>query len=161
MSDHSDKNILVIGATGLQGSAVTRHLLKDGWKVRALVRDPDNEKAQALKKQGVELMKGDLNERASIESALKGAYGLYGVTNYWRPDVGKEGEVRHGKNLADAAKASGVKHFVFSSVGAAQRGMGQEHFATKWEIEQYIHKLGVPCTILRPGGFYGKLQPHA
>ena len=153
MSNHSDKTILVIGATGQQGSAVTRHLLKNGWKVRAFVRDPDGEAAKALAKQGAELVKGDLNDRASIEAALQGAYGVFSFQNFWRPDIGKEGEVRQGKNVADAAKAAGVKHLVYSSVGAAHRGMGQEHFATKWDIEQHIHKLALPYTILRPAAF--------
>jgi uncharacterized protein YbjT (DUF2867 family) len=153
MSNHGDKIILVTGATGQQGSAVTRHLLKEGWKLRAFVRDPNSPAAEALAKQGVELVKGDLNDQASIESALKGAYGVYSVQNYWRPDVGREGELRQGKNVANAAKAAGTKHFVYSSVGAAQRGMGQAHFDTKWEIEQYIQKLGLPYTIIRPVAF--------
>ena len=73
MSNHKDKTILVTGATGQQGGAVTRHLLKDGWKVRALVRDPNKDSAKALAQQGAELAKGDLNDRATIEAALKGA----------------------------------------------------------------------------------------
>ncbi len=153
MSNHSDKTILVTGATGQQGGAVTRHLIKDGWKVRAFVRDPNNEAAKGLAKQGVELATGDLNERASIQAALEGAYGVFSFQNYWRPDIGKAGEVRQGKNVADAAQAIGIKHFVYSSVGAAHRGMGQEHFATKWEIEQHIRQLGLPYTILRPAAF--------
>ena len=67
--------------------------------------------------------------------------------------MGFEGEVRQGKNVADAAKATGVQHLVFSSVGAAHRGAGQKHFESKWIIEQYIHGLGVPYTILRPAAF--------
>jgi uncharacterized protein YbjT (DUF2867 family) len=153
MSNHGDRIILVTGATGQQGRAVTRHLLKEGWKIRALVRDPNGSAAEALAKQGVELVKGDLNDQGSIEKALKGAYGVYSVQNYWRPEVGREGELRQGKNIADAAKTAGVKHFVYSSVGAAHRGMGQAHFDTKWEIEQYIQKLGLPYTIIRPVAF--------
>ena len=153
MSSHGDKTILVTGATGQQGGAVTRHLLKNGWKVRAFVRDPNKDAAKALAKQGAELAQGDLNDRASIEATLQGAYGVFSFQNFWRPDIGKEGEVRQGKNVADAAKAVGVKHLVYSSVGAAHRGMGQEHFATKWDIEQHIHKLGLPYTILRPVAF--------
>jgi uncharacterized protein YbjT (DUF2867 family) len=153
MTNHGDKTILVTGATGQQGGAVTRHLLKNGWKVRALVRDPNKDAAAAVKKQGAELVTGDMNDRASIESALHGAYGAFSFQNFWRPDIGKEGELRQGKNVADAAKAAGIQHLVYSSVGSAHRGMGQEHFATKWDIEQHIHKLGVPYTILRPVAF--------
>ena len=153
MSEHGDKTILVTGATGQQGSAVTHHLLKNGWKVRAFVRDLYKDAARVLAQHGAELVQGDLNDRASIESALRGAYGVFSFQNYWRPDIGKEGEVRQGKNVADAAKAAGIQHLVYSSVGAAHRGMGQEHFATKWDIEQHIHKLGLPYTILRPAAF--------
>jgi uncharacterized protein YbjT (DUF2867 family) len=153
MSIHNDKTILVTGATGQQGGAVTRHLFKNGWKVRAFVRDPNKDSAKALAQQGAELAKGDLNDRTTIEAALKGAQGVFSFQNFWRPDIGKEGEVRQGKNVADAAKAAGVKHIVYSSVGAAHRGMGQEHFATKWDIEQHIHKLALPYTIIRPVAF--------
>ena len=67
MSDN-DKIILVAGATGQQGGAVARNLLKDGWKVRALVRDPKKDAAQALAKQGAELVQGDLNDSASLDA---------------------------------------------------------------------------------------------
>jgi uncharacterized protein YbjT (DUF2867 family) len=136
---NSNQIILVTGATGQQGGAVARHLLKDGWKVHAIVRDPNKPAAQALAKQGAELKKGDLNDRASIDASLEGVYGVFSFQNFWLPDVGKEGELRQGKNVADAANAAGVKQFVYSSVGAAHRGMGQEHFAYKWDIEQHIH----------------------
>jgi len=150
---NSSKTILVTGATGQQGSAVAKHLLKNGWAVSMLVRDASKPAAQALAKQGAKLVKGDMNDRASLDAALKNVYGVFSVQNYWLPEVGAEGEVRQGKNLADAAKAAGVKHFVYSSVGAAHRGMGQKHFTTKWEIEQHIQKLGLPYTILRPAAF--------
>ncbi len=61
--------------------------------------------------------------------------------------------MRQGKNTADAAREAGVKHLVYSSVGAAHRGMGQAHFTSKWEIEQYVQSLGLPYTILRPVAF--------
>jgi len=145
--------VVVTGATGQQGGAVMRHLLKDGWRVRALVRDPKSEKAQAAAKAGAELVAGDLNQRASLDAALKGSWGAFSVQNYWLPDVGFDGEIRQGKLLADAAKAAGVKHFLYSSVGAAHRGMGQKHFETKWLVEQHLHGLGMPYTILRPAAF--------
>jgi uncharacterized protein YbjT (DUF2867 family) len=85
-----------------------------------------------------------------LEAAFQGAYGAFSVQNFWLPNVGAEGEVRQGKNVAEAAKAAGVEHFVYTSVGAAHRGMGQAHFATKWELEQYTQSLGMPYTIFRP-----------
>ena len=151
--NNSDKLILITGATGQQGGAVARHLLKDGWKLRALVRDTTKPTAQALASQGIELVIGDLYDRASVDAALKGLYGVFSVQNYWLKDVGMEGEIKQGKLVADAAKAAGVTHLVYSSVGAAHRGMGQEHFASKWEIEQHIQALALPYTIFRPAAF--------
>jgi uncharacterized protein YbjT (DUF2867 family) len=61
--------------------------------------------------------------------------------------------VKQGKLAADAAKAAGVQHFVYSSVGAAHRGMGQSHFSSKLEIEDHIKAIGLPYTIFRPVAF--------
>jgi uncharacterized protein YbjT (DUF2867 family) len=150
---NSDKIIVVTGATGQQGGAAARHLLAKGWKVRALTRDVDKPAAQALAAAGAEVIQADNEDRASLDRAMQGAYGAFSVQNFWLPGVGAEGEVRQGKNIADAAQAAGVAHFVYTSVGAAHRGMGQAHFASKWEIEQYIQSLGLPYTILRPVAF--------
>ena len=92
-----NKVVLVTGATGQQGGAVATHLLKDGWDVRALVRDPDKEQAQALLSQGVQLVQGDLYDRASLDRAVDGIYGVFSVQNYWLPDVGYDGEIKQGK----------------------------------------------------------------
>lgn len=149
----NDKVIAVTGATGQQGGAVARKLLADGWKVRALTRDVDKPAAQELASLGAEVVAGDLGSRDQLDAAFKDAYGVFSVQNFWLPNVGFEGEIRQGKNVADAAKAAGVQHLVYSSVGAAHRGMGQKHFESKWLIEQHIHSLGVPYTILRPAFF--------
>ena len=148
-----DKIIAVTGATGQQGGAVTRKLLEAGWKVRALTRDVNKPAAQELKSLGAEVLPGDLDNRAELDAAFKDAYGVFSVQNFWLPGVGYEGEIQQGKNVADAAKAAGVQHLVYSSVGAAHRGMGQKHFESKWIVEQYIHSLGIPYTIFRPAFF--------
>lgn len=150
---NSDKIIVVTGATGQQGGAAARHLLAKGWKVRALTRDVNKPAAQALTTAGADAVQADNEDRASLERAMQGTYGAFSVQNFWLPGVGAEGEIRQGKNIADAAQTAGVAHFVYTSVGAAHRGMGQAHFASKWEIEQYIQSLGLPYTILRPVAF--------
>ena len=147
------KLIAVTGATGQQGGAVARKLLADGWKVRALTRDVNKPAAQELASLGAEVVSGDMENRAELDAAFQGAHGVFSVQNFWLPNVGFEGEIRQGKNVADAAKASGVQHLVYSSVGAAHRGMGQKHFESKWLIEQHIHSLSIPYTILRPAVF--------
>jgi len=150
----NDKIIAVTGATGQQGGAVARKLLADGWKVRALTRDLNKPAAQALGSSGAELAAGDMDSRSDLDAAFQGAYGVFSVQNYWLPNVGFDGEIKQGKNVADAAKAAGVQHLVYSSVGAAHRGMGQKHFESKWIIEQYIQSLNTPYTILRPAAFF-------
>ena len=149
----NDKIIAVTGATGLQGGAVARKLLEEGWQVRALTRDTGKPAAQELEALGAELVPGDMDNRAELEAAFAGAYGVFSVQNYWLPNVQYDGEIRQGKAVADAAKAAGVQHLVYSSVGAAHRGMGQKHFESKWIIEQHIQSLGLPYTILRPAFF--------
>src|SRR5512141_1602929 len=149
----NDKIIAVTGATGQQGGAVARKLLADGWKVRALTRDGSKPAAKDLASRGAEIVPGDMENRSELDAAFKGAYGVFSVQNFWLPNVQYEGEIKQGKNVADAAKAAGVQHLVYSSVGSAHRGMGQKHFESKWIIEQYIQSLGIPYTILRPAAF--------
>lgn len=150
----NDKIIAVTGATGQQGGAVARKLLADGWKVRALTRDLNKPAARALAEAGAELVPGDMDSRSELEAAFQGVYGIFSAQNFWLPNVGYEGEIRQGRNVAEATKAAGVQHLVYSSVGAAQRGMGQKHFESKWIVEQYIQSLDIPYTILRPAAFF-------
>lgn len=147
----NDKLIAVTGATGVQGGAVARHLLARGFKVRALTRDPQKPAAQALAAAGAEIVQGDNEDRASLENAFQGAYGVFSVQAFW--EGGIESEIRQGINIADAAKAAGVQHFIYTSVGGAERNTGIPHFESKWKIEQHVQQLGLPTTILRPVEF--------
>jgi len=148
-----DKIIAVTGATGLQGSKVAKRLLAQGWKVRALTRDVNKPAAKELAAAGAEVVPCNMDMHAELDAAFRGAYGVFSVQNYWLPTVGYNSEIVQGKTVADAARAAGVKHLVYSSVGAAHRGMGQKHFESKWIIEQYIQTLGLSYTILRPVAF--------
>ena len=147
MTDAGGGPIVVAGATGRQGGSAVRHLLARQLTVRALVLDPRSDRARALASQGIEIAQGDMDDLASLQKAMAGAYGVYSVQDYFT--AGASGEVRQGKNMADAALDAGVEHFVFSSVGGAERNSGIPHFETKWEIEKHIRKLGLPA---RPGG---------
>ncbi|MFG3137280.1 NmrA family NAD(P)-binding protein [Streptomyces sp. NPDC048211] len=144
--------VVVTGATRRQGGATARALLSRGWEVRALVRDPDKPQALALKEAGAVLARGDLDDDASLDAALAGAYGVFSVQTFTGPD-GFVGEVRQGKAVAQAAARAGVAHFVYSSVDGADRPGQVRHFATKGEVEQHIEALGLPATILRPTFF--------
>ncbi len=144
-----NKTIAVSGATGNQGGAVARKLLEaGGWRVRALTRSPEQPAARALAARGAEVVTADLDDHHSLVLALQGADGAFSVQNFWK--VGFDREVYQGKTFADAARAAGVKHLVYSSVGGADRNTGLSHFESKWQIENHLRVLGLPHTILRP-----------
>jgi len=147
----ADKTVLVTGATGRQGGAVIRHMLPNGWKLRALTRNPDGQEAQALARKGVEVVQGDLEDPDSIARTAIGVYGIYSVQDFWA--VGAKREVQQGKNVANAAKKADIKHLVYSSVGGAERKTKIPHWESKWEVENYIRQLGLPATVLRPVSF--------
>ncbi|KAJ1300308.1 hypothetical protein OPQ81_005130 [Rhizoctonia solani] len=144
--------VAVCGATGAQGSSVAQYLLRDGgYKVRVLTRDPTGEKAQALKQQGAEVVRCDFASREQVTAALTGAYAVFGLTNFW--EHGAEAEVKQGKNLADAAKSCGVKHFLWSSCPHVD-GEAPRHWESKFEVEKYLHGLGVPTTVIFPSFYF-------
>lgn len=146
--DKTGKIILVTGATGKQGGATAKHLLKDGWKIRALVRDESKATSQELKKLGAELMQGDMKDPAALDKAMSGVYGVFSVQNFW--EHGYEGELKQAKAVIDAAKKAGVKHFLLSTVGGANRNTKIPHFEVKFEAETYMKEAGLTFTILRP-----------
>jgi uncharacterized protein YbjT (DUF2867 family) len=151
MTAAGGRSIVVTGATGLQGGAVTRHLLNDGWHVRALTRNAASKRAQALAALGAEVVQGDMGEVASLRPAFTGAYGVYSVQN---PFInGPEAEVRQGKNVADVAKDSGVQHLVYGSAGTGKPGTSIPSWETKLQIENHMKSLSLPLTILRPMAF--------
>lgn len=143
--------IVVTGATGLQGGAVTRHLLKDGWQVRALTRNAASKQAQALAASGAEVVQGDMGEAASLRPVFADAYGVYSVQNTFIS--GPEAEVRQGKTIAEVAKDSGVQHLVYGSAGIGKKGTNIPSWETKLLIEDHMHALSLPLTILRPMAF--------
>jgi uncharacterized protein YbjT (DUF2867 family) len=153
----ADRIVLVTGATGQQGGAVADALMREGFKVRALVRDPKKPAAEALARAGAELAVGDLGDPAAVRRALRGAYGAftYGV---YRAEAAHQagggekisGEVDQGNLMADLAAEAKVAHFVYGSVGNAARGTGVPHFDSKGEVERHLATTGLPATIVRP-----------
>jgi uncharacterized protein YbjT (DUF2867 family) len=71
----------------------------------------------------------------------------------WTEKGGTAAEERNGKRFADAVKASGSPHLVYSSAEGVERNSGLGHYESKWAIEQHIRDLKLPATILRPVGF--------
>ncbi|WP_214316727.1 NmrA/HSCARG family protein [Nonomuraea sediminis] len=134
------------GATGNQGGAVVDALIDGGgWHVRGLTRNASSEAAKALARRGVEVVEGELTDRAAVKRALHGAYGVFSVQQR-----GKQ-EIQQGVTLAEAAEEAGVSHFVYTSAGGVERVRGIPHFDTKWEIERHVRRM--PYTILRPTTF--------
>jgi uncharacterized protein YbjT (DUF2867 family) len=149
--------VAVLGATGRQGGAVARHLLADGWRVRALTRKPDSQAARALQAAGAEVASCDMADTRTLVPAFEGAYGVYSVQNPMT--AGHEGEVRQGKNVADAAHAAGVQHVVYGSAGPGLRGTGVDSWESKLIIADYLRASDLPLTVLRPMAFM-ELMTH-
>ena len=151
MTAAGSKIIAVTGATGRQGGAAARHLLRDGWHVRALTRRPKGPKARTLAALGVDVVGADMADRASLAVAFQGAYGVYSVQN---PMIsGHQAEIRQGTLVADAAKEAGARHVVYGSAGTGQAGTGVPSWESKLEVEAHMRHLGLPLTVLRPMAF--------
>ena len=151
------KLITVFGATGQQGGSVARALLAKGYKVRAVTRNPDNPKAKELQAKGAELVQvKNMDDAASLEAAIKGAYGVFLVTNYWgmlaeNPATAYDREIAQGKLAGDLCKKVGVKHLVYSGLEYVKEIIGKPcpHFDAKGIVEKYLDETGVPNTSTR------------
>src|ERR1700723_4789692 len=102
----SKRTILITGVTGSQGGAVAQALQGTGFSLRGLTRKPDSERATALARDGVDIVKGDLDDEATLRSALAGVWGVFGVQN--AGEAGPGGEEAQGKRLAPLARGAGV-----------------------------------------------------
>jgi len=109
----SDRTILITGVTGNQGGAVARALQATGFHLRGLTRTPESERAAALARRGVDIVKGDLDDEATLRRALAGAWGVFGVQNPL--EGGVEREEAQGKRLATLARDASVEHYVYIS----------------------------------------------
>jgi len=141
-------SVLVSGATGNQGGAVTQALLASGHKVRALTRNTESSRARQLADQGVELIQGNLDDAKSLGRALQGTDSFYLMGS--PQEAGVDGETKQGIALADAAKGADVGHLVYGSVANADLDTGIPHFDSKYQVEEHIKTLGVPYTISAP-----------
>ncbi|AEM81480.1 NmrA family NAD(P)-binding protein [Streptomyces violaceusniger] len=154
--------ILVTGATGQQGGATARRLLADGHHVRALTRDTTSPAAVALASAGAELVAGDLDDRASLDAAARGAHGVFSVQPTpgmpgLPAEYGPDDEVRRGRNVADAAQAAGAQLLVYASAFGADNDSGLSTLESKRRIEEHIGAIGMPATVLRPTSFMENL----
>lgn len=151
MSPSTGRTIAVVGATGRQGGQVVRHLLVDGWHVRALTRKPRGKSAAMLTELGADVVEADLEDPRSLDSAFAGAHGVFNVQ---APHSGSiEIEIRQGTNAARAAERAGVRHVVYGSAGPGEAKTGIEQWDAKIEVARQMRELGLPLTVLRPMAF--------
>lgn len=177
MTEH--KIIAVVGATGQQGGGLARAILAEpaaGFTLRALTRDPESDKAKALAALGAEVVQADLDDETSVAKALDGAYGAYLVTDFWAhgdPDR----EYAQARNLAQAAKAAGIEHAIWSTLEDTRESVPLHddrmptllekykvpHFDVKAEANALFTAAGVPTTFLQTtyywDGFLGYFPP--
>ncbi|TCV96791.1 NmrA/HSCARG family protein [Biostraticola tofi] len=142
------RTIFVLGATGHQGGAVVRELLKAGWCIRALVRNPRSAASAVLTEQGVDLITGSFADTEVVGQAMQGAYGVFSMLPGSLPQAE---EVRLGKMIACLAAANRIEHLVYSSgASVGDKPTGIARFDAKPQIEAYIRQLSVNSTIIRP-----------
>ena len=152
----NNRTILITGVTGQQGGAVAQALQGAGFHLRGLTRKPDGPRAVALARHGVDIVQGDLDDEATLRPALAGAWGVFSVQN--AGEAGPEREEAQGKRLATLARDAGVQHYVYTSVGSANKQTGVPHFDNKARIEETVRGLRFPShVILRPVFFMENL----
>lgn len=158
------KIIAVLGATGAQGGGLAGAILGDpegGFRVRAITRSPQSEKAKRLSAAGAEVVRAELDDEASLRAAFEGAYGAFCVTNFWE-HFSPEKETTQGRNLANAAGAAGVQHVVWSTfedvrdfvpldddrIPTLMERYKVPHFDAKAEANGFFEEAGAPTTFL-------------
>jgi uncharacterized protein YbjT (DUF2867 family) len=148
----SNAPVLVLGATGGQGGAVTAALRRAGRAVRALVRDPRSSSARKLGEAGTELVAGDFTDAGSLTAAMRGAAAAFALTTPF--ESGADAELAQGNAIIEAAAAARLPHLVFSSVAGATAHTGIPHFESKARVEQTLAASGLPHTVVAPTYFY-------
>ncbi len=158
-TDSGGSLVVVAGATGGTGRALVTNLQKQGYRVRAFVRDTD--KARVVLGDQVEYAEGDVRDMQTVQAALQGATYLISSIGAGRgdPENGPE-QVDFGgvKNLATAAAANGIEQFVLvSSSGVTHEDhvlnkMMNNLLVWKFRGEEALRASGVPYTVVRPGG---------
>src|SRR5205807_5156577 len=146
--------ILVVGATGNLGGAVTRMLLAQGEPVRILVRSQSD--YQPLAEAGAQVVLGDLKQRGSLDAACRGADTVITTANSAArggEDTVQTVDLDGNRHLIDAAKAAGVNQFIFVSVLAADPNSPIPFIQAKGKTEVNLKESGVPYTIIAPNGY--------
>ena len=167
------KIIAVVGATGAQGSGLAHAILSDtsgDFKVRAITRDVNSAKAQALAKQGAEVVAADVDDPESMKRAFEGAFGAYCVTFFWE-HFSPEKEAAEVRTMAEAAQHAGLRHVIWSTLEDTREWvpldddrmptlMGKykvPHFDAKGASNKVFTELGLPVTFLLTSFYWDNL----
>jgi uncharacterized protein YbjT (DUF2867 family) len=142
------KKVLVTGITGNQGGSVAKALLKEGHEVMGITRNSKSAKALELAGLGAGLYTMSFSDELALGDLMGSVDTVYAMTTPF--EAGIDGEIAQGISLANAALRAGVGHFVFSSVGDADRNTGIPHFESKYEVEEHLESLGISFTIVAP-----------
>ena len=156
------KLLAIFGATGQQGSSVINYVLNDAelsqkYKIRAITRDVNSDKAKQLK-QKVEVVQGDMLDRTTLESALIGVHTIFAMTTpSYGPDA-LEIEYNCGKTIADVAVKKGVEYIIFSTLPSTREMSREKYtkitpFDAKAKVERYIRDLPIKSAFCSLGFF--------
>jgi uncharacterized protein YbjT (DUF2867 family) len=148
------KRVLVAGGTGRLG-VVVDVLLGRGHSVRAMTRDPISSAAGRLRAAGAEVVHGDFDDPDSLARAAAGVDATFATGTAHR--AGPDGELRHGRNIAEASVAAGVRHIIYSSGDGAAADSPLPLFRVKHQVEQHIRSLPITHTLLAPVYFMENL----
>ncbi|MGG5258702.1 NmrA family NAD(P)-binding protein [Phycicoccus avicenniae] len=140
--------VAVLGATGRQGGAVVRHLLRRGIPVRAVSRAPDGSAARWLAREGAEVVGANQVDEASLRVAFRGVRALFSVQDFYGAEGGPAGEVDQGRAVAQAARWERVPVVVQSTMAAGQDVAAVPHFLSKRRVETELLRVGVPHVLL-------------
>lgn len=148
--------ILVTGGTGFVGSHLIGRMRQEGIPVRAIVRDPD--KARSLIEIGVDVVKGDVSNSASLEKAATGVERVIHLVGIIQKAAGatfQDVHVEGTRRVMEAAKKADVRHFFYLSALGTRPDAKSEYHKTKWAAEELVRAGGMPYTIMRPSLIYG------
>jgi uncharacterized protein YbjT (DUF2867 family) len=149
--------ILVTGGTGFVGHEVVEELLRLGYRVRLLVRDPARAGRLASDPR-VELVRGDLLKPETLPPAMEKLHAvihLVGIISETSQVTYEQAHVEATRHLLAAAKQAGVTRWVQMSASGTRPHAASRYHRTKWEAEEYVRSSGMDWTIFRPSLIYG------
>lgn len=165
------KILTIFGATGNQGLSIIEHVLADPilsttYTIRAITRNPNQPAAQSLAAKGssIQVVQADLDDAASIQTAVQGAHTVFGITTTIYDNELKTREVRQGRCLADTCVDAGVTYLIWSTLSSPTVESGGKYsnvdsFDCKAEVEAYIRGLSpkLKSAFFAPGSFMSNL----